>query len=265
MEQQLLDDSLSLSLSLSFSLSLSLPLPSPEALKAAPAQFAATNYTAQQHWATSRDGERIPYSFIGPRRLPAAGVPTLLLGYGGFGKVFGAPHYSPTYAKLLLERGGAFAFANVRGGGEFGPQWHAAAIREDRQRSFDDFIAVAEDMIARNMTRSSKLGIMGSSNGGLLAAVAVTQRPELFAAVICRVWLGKGAVAGAVERSERQPSWRFLRTRFIFFGVAKDRPLQDRPVPSKCRHAAAAGYPPTAGAARVEWPTLFFFFFFFCC
>jgi prolyl oligopeptidase len=111
---------------------------------------------------------------------------TLLTAYGGF-EVSNTPSYSGGLGLAWLERGGVYVLANIRGGGEFGPSWHQAALQEHRQRAFDDFIAVAEDLIARKVTQPKHLGIMGGSNGGLLVGVAMTQRPELFGAVVCQV------------------------------------------------------------------------------
>jgi prolyl oligopeptidase len=112
--------------------------------------------------------------------------PTLLYGYGGF-EVSLKPAYSALTGAAWLSQGGVYVLANIRGGGEFGPGWHQAALRQQRQRAFDDFLAVADDLIARNITRPRHLGIMGGSNGGLLVAAAMTQRPELFQAVVCQV------------------------------------------------------------------------------
>jgi prolyl oligopeptidase len=110
----------------------------------------------------------------------------LLYGYGGF-EVPMTPSYSAAIGTGWLEWGGAFVLANLRGGGEFGPEWHQAATREGHQRSFDDFIAVAEDLVARRITSPRHLGIMGGSNGGLLVGATFVQRPGLFRAVVCQV------------------------------------------------------------------------------
>jgi prolyl oligopeptidase len=116
----------------------------------------------------------------------AGGRPTLLYGYGGF-EVSMQPWYSGGFGLGWFERGGVLVVANIRGGGEFGPSWHQAATKAHKQRSYDDFIAVAEDLVARGITRPQRLGIMGGSNGGLLVGAALTQRPELFNAVVCQV------------------------------------------------------------------------------
>ncbi|MEK7661871.1 MAG: prolyl oligopeptidase family serine peptidase, partial [Pseudomonadota bacterium] len=112
--------------------------------------------------------------------------PTLLYGYGGF-EISQRPNYSAYVGKLWLERGGAYALANIRGGGEFGPDWHQAGLKLKRQVVYDDFIAIAEDLIATNVTSPRRLGIMGGSNGGLLMGVMLTQRPELFNAAVVQV------------------------------------------------------------------------------
>lgn len=112
--------------------------------------------------------------------------PTLLYAYGGF-EVSQTPGYSAVNGAAWLERGGVYVVANIRGGGEFGPQWHRAGLKENRQRVFDDFLAVAEDLIAQRVTSPARLGIMGGSNGGLLVGVAFTQRPDLFNAVVVQV------------------------------------------------------------------------------
>ena len=158
-----------------------------EPLKARPALFDATRLRTEQRFATSADGTRVPYFIVWPRDAQAeGGTPTLLYGYGGF-EVSLNPWYSGSYGRAWFERGGALVVANIRGGGEFGPAWHQAAIGANKQRSYDDFIAVAEDLIDRRVTSPKHLGIMGGSNGGLLVGAVFTQRPELFNAVVCQV------------------------------------------------------------------------------
>jgi prolyl oligopeptidase len=110
-------------------------------------------------------------------------TPTQMFGYGGF-QIAEVPIYRPEMGKLWLERGGAYVLADIRGGGEFGPAWHEAALREHRQRAFDDFAAIAKDLIARKVTSPEHLGIYGRSNGGVLMSVSMTQHPELFGAVV---------------------------------------------------------------------------------
>ena len=149
-------------------------------------KFDASRHVVEQLEASSRDGTRVPYFLVRPKSLQANGrTPLLLSAYGGFG-VSVLPTYSATLGRLWLDRGGAYAIANIRGGGEFGPAWHDAGLKTHRQVVYDDFIAVAEDLIQRKITSPAKLGIRGGSNGGLLMGVMLTQRPELFHAVAMR-------------------------------------------------------------------------------
>lgn len=158
-----------------------------ETVKQAPAKFDATGLLVEQHEATSADGTKVPYFLVRRADAPRDGhTPTLLYGYGGF-QISQLPSYSAIRGKLWLERGGAFAIANTRGGGEFGPAWHQAAIGANRDRAHEDFIAVAEDIIAQKFTSPRRLGIQGGSQGGLFMGVAMTRRPELFNAVIIGV------------------------------------------------------------------------------
>jgi prolyl oligopeptidase len=156
-------------------------------LKSLPPTFDAGGLRAVQHVATSRDGTKVPYFLVGPENLvPDGAHPTMLYGYGGF-RISLAPWYARGWGPAWLARGGVLAVANLRGGGEFGPAWHQAAVKEDKQKSYDDFIAVAEDLIARRITSPRHLGIEGGSNGGLLVGAVLVQRPELFNAVVCQV------------------------------------------------------------------------------
>jgi prolyl oligopeptidase len=156
-------------------------------LKSMPAFFDAGPYAVRQFAATSPDGTQVPYFVVMRKDVVFDGAnPTLLYGYGGF-EVSLKPSYSGVTGAAWLEQGGVYVMANIRGGGEFGPRWHQAALREHRQRAFDDFIAVAEDLAARRITAPRRLGIMGGSNGGLLVGAVLTQRPELFHAVVCQV------------------------------------------------------------------------------
>ena len=158
-----------------------------EALKSRSAQFDAAGMRAEQFFATSADGTRVPYFVVTPSGFKADGKsPTLLYGYGGF-EISLQPVYSGGRGRAWIERGGVLVVANIRGGGEFGPAWHQAAIKQHKQRSYDDFIAVAEDLIERGISSAEHLGIMGGSNGGLLVGATMVQRPELFKAVVCQV------------------------------------------------------------------------------
>ncbi|MGY4408032.1 prolyl oligopeptidase family serine peptidase [Bradyrhizobium sp. USDA 3315] len=158
-----------------------------EELKTTPTAFDASNHVVEQFEATSRDGTSIPYSLVRPKnaRLDGA-IPTLLYGYGGFQASL-LPSYLGPVGRLWLEHGNAYVVANLRGGGEFGPQWHQAAQGATKQTTWDDFIAVAEDLIRRKITSPRRLGVIGGSQGGLLVGTAITQRPELFNAAIIQV------------------------------------------------------------------------------
>ncbi|CAN5769680.1 prolyl oligopeptidase family serine peptidase [soil metagenome] len=158
-----------------------------EKLKTSPTFFDAKGLTVEQHFAKSKDGTRVPYFQVSRTKLELDGSnPTLLYGYGGF-EVSLTPGYDPLSGSAWDERGGVYVVANIRGGGEYGPSWHQAALRHDRQKAYDDFIAVAQDLIARKVTSNQKLGIMGGSNCGLLMGVMLTERPDLFGAIVCQV------------------------------------------------------------------------------
>ncbi len=155
-------------------------------VKRLPAQFDAADLVAEQHQATSKDGTVVPYFVVHRKGLKHDGQnPTLQYGYGGF-ELSMTPSYDAIDGIAWLERGGVYVLANIRGGGEFGPTWHRSAMRENRQRAYDDFIAVAEDIIKRGITSPAHLGIMGGSNGGLLMGNMFTQRPDLWNAVVIR-------------------------------------------------------------------------------
>jgi prolyl oligopeptidase len=158
-----------------------------ERLKTTPPRFDAANHVVEQFEAISKDGAKIPYFVVRPKTAKMDGsTPTLLYGYGGF-QVAQVPSYSGTMGRLWLEQGNAYVVANLRGGGEFGPAWHQGAQGAHKQRTWDDFIAVAEDLIARKLTSPRRLGVVGGSQGGLLVGTAITQRPELFNAAIVQV------------------------------------------------------------------------------
>ncbi len=158
-----------------------------DVVRAKPSRFDEQAFVTEQFEATSRDGTRVPYFVVHRRGQVFDGsAPTLLYGYGGF-QVSLLPDYSANIGKLWLERGGVYVLANIRGGGEFGPAWHQAGLKTKRQVVYDDFIAVAEDVIARRISSPRRLGIEGGSNGGLLMGVMLTQRPELFHAAVVQV------------------------------------------------------------------------------
>jgi prolyl oligopeptidase len=155
----------------------------PEILKQAPAFFDASGLTVQQHFAVSADGTRVPYFVVGRGDGPG---PTMLYGYGGY-EISLTPGYSGTLGRGWLARGGTYVVANTRGGGEYGPRWHLSALKADRARVYEDFTAVARDLVTRGITTPAQLAIQGGSNGGLLMGVMLTKHPELFGAVVAQV------------------------------------------------------------------------------
>jgi prolyl oligopeptidase len=157
------------------------------AAKSQKPQFDASNDVVEQLEATSKDGTKIPCFVVHRKDMQLDGSnPTLLTAYGGF-EVANTPSYSPVVGKLWLEHGGVYVLANIRGGGEFGPAWHEAGLKTHRQRIYDDFYAVAQDLVTRKITSSRRLGIIGGSNGGLLMGVEFTQHPEMWTAVVIQV------------------------------------------------------------------------------
>jgi prolyl oligopeptidase len=156
-------------------------------LKARPAFFDTTGMRVEQRHATSADGTQVPYFIVWPAGATAnAANPTLLYGYGGF-EVSLQPWYGASYGSAWFAHGGVLVVANIRGGGEFGPAWHQGAALAHKQRSYDDFAAVAADLINSGVTRAERLAIQGGSNGGLLVGAVMVQRPELLGAVVCQV------------------------------------------------------------------------------
>ncbi|WP_424210629.1 prolyl oligopeptidase family serine peptidase [Streptomyces sp. BI20] len=156
-----------------------------EIVKQAPALFDTTGLHVSRHFATSADGTRVPYFEVGRAEDPGP-VPTLLYGYGGF-EVSQVPYYSAVTGRAWLARGGRYVVAGIRGGREYGPAWHQAALGADRVRAFEDFEAVARDLQARGVTTPERLGIEGGSNGGLLMGAMLTRTPELFGAIVAHV------------------------------------------------------------------------------
>lgn len=158
-----------------------------EALKSMPEFFDASRHVVEQHFATSKDGTRVPYFLVRPKDLEFDGTtPTLLYGYGGF-EISMTPGYSGGMGRAWLDKGGVYAVANIRGGGEYGPRWHQAALKQNRHKAYEDFAAVAQDLVARGITSPKHLGVQGGSNGGLLTGNMLTQYPELFGAVVVQV------------------------------------------------------------------------------
>ena len=238
-----------------------------DVVKSLPARFDASQEQVEQFEATSTDGTKIPYFIVHARTMKRDGTnPTILYAYGGF-QVPMTPFYSANVGKLWLERGGVFVLANIRGGGEFGPAWHEAGLKTKRQIIYDDFAAVAQDLIAKGVTSPRRLGMQGGSNGGLLMGVEFTEHPELWHAADIQVplldmlrfekiaagssWTGEyGSVSVPEERAflERISPYNNLRS-----GVAYPEPLiwtttkDDRVGPQHARKFAAKlasmGYP----------------------
>ncbi len=228
-------------------------------IKDLPARFDASGEAVDQYEATSTDGTRIPYFVVHPKAMKLDGSnPTILYAYGGF-QISMLPAYSGTVGKLWLERGGVYVLANIRGGGEFGPAWHEAGLKTKRQIIYDDFAAVAKDLIARGITSTRRLGIQGGSNGGLLMGVEFNQHPELWRAVDIQVplldmlrseqigagasWVGEyGSVSVPEERAflEKISPYQNLKA-----GVAYPEPFfvtatsDDRVTPVHARKMAA--------------------------
>jgi prolyl oligopeptidase len=204
----------------------------PEKIKELPAMFDAEGLGVTQHEAKSKDGTLIPYFLVGPRHLKLDGNnPTLLYGYGGF-EISMLPRYQAGTGVAWLEKGGVYVVANIRGGGEFGPKWHQAALKANRHKAYEDFIAVAEDLIARKVTTPKHLGAMGGSNGGLLMGNMLTMRPDLFGAIVCQVPLldmqrYHKLLAGASWMAEYgnpdlPEEWKFVQTFSPYHNVKKD-------------------------------------------
>ena len=203
-----------------------------ESLKAQPSMFDASNLVSQQMEATSKDGTKIPYFIVMPKNLKKDGTnPTLLYAYGGF-EISQTPGYSAINGKSWLEKGGVYVVANIRGGGEFGPAWHQAALKENRHRAYEDFEAVAEDLIKQGITSPAHLGIRGGSNGGLLVGAAVTRRPDLYGAVVCQVplldmqrynkLLAGASWMGEYGNPDIPEEWAFIKTYSPYHNVKKD-------------------------------------------
>ncbi len=210
-----------------------------EALKSLPAFFDAEGLRVEQRFVRSKDGTRVPYFVIWPRGAKADGRnPTLLYGYGGF-ELSLTPWYLGANGRTWVARGGVFVVANIRGGGEYGPAWHQAAMKEKKQHSYDDFAAVAADLIASGVTRPQQLGIQGGSNGGLLVGAVMLQRPELLGAVVCQVPLldmkrYTKLLAGASWMAEygdpdKADEWAYIR-RYSPYQNANPAPKQLPPV-----------------------------------
>ncbi|MDG4764971.1 prolyl oligopeptidase family serine peptidase [Solwaraspora sp. WMMD406] len=239
-----------------------------ETLKRGPAFFDADQISVRQFFAVSADGTEVPYFLVAPDAVATAAPPaaaataappaaaaagaangadadgtdadagsaaglTLMTGYGGF-EVAWTPAYSGIIGRGWLARGGSYVVANIRGGGEYGPRWHDAALRENRPRAYEDFAAVATDLVARGLTTPDRLGIFGGSNGGLLMGVMLTRYPELFGAIVGQVPLldmrrYHKLLAGASWMAEYgdpddPADWAFLRGYSPYHNIAPGRP-----------------------------------------
>lgn len=208
----------------------------PERLKAMPEFFDAEGLVAEQHFVTSEDGTRVPYFLIRPEDLAYDGqAPTVLYGYGGF-EIALTPNYAAGLGSAWLNKGGVYALANIRGGGEYGPRWHQAALKENRHRAYQDMAAVARDLADKGITTPARLGVQGGSNGGLLTGNMLTQYPDLFGAVVIQVPLldmkrYSHLLAGASWMAEygdpdKPEEWEFIRTfsPYHLFDAEQDYP-----------------------------------------
>ncbi|MFC5436349.1 prolyl oligopeptidase family protein [Rhodanobacter umsongensis] len=192
-----------------------------QTIKQEPAFFDAAKFSVSQHFVNSKDGTRVPYFEIAPKNIQLDGSNrTLLYGYGGF-EVSLQPHYSGSIGRAWLDRGGVYVIANIRGGGEYGPQWHQAALKANRPRAYEDFAAVAEDLVKRGVTSARHLGAEGGSNGGLLMGNMLTMYPQLFGAIACEVplldmkryiHLSAGASWMAEYGNPDTDDWNFIKT-----------------------------------------------------
>lgn len=207
------------------------PATAAEKLKHTPAFFDAKDVRVDQFEAVSKDGTRIPYFQIAKPFRACGEMPTLLYGYGGF-EIPLVPGYNPVSGVAWLEQGHAYVIANIRGGGEFGPRWHQAALKENRHRAYEDFIAVAEDLVHRGVTSPKHLGIMGGSNGGLLMGNMLTMRPDLFGAVVCQVplldmrrfnkLLAGASWMGEYGDPDKPEEWGFIRGFSPYHNLTRD-------------------------------------------
>ncbi len=228
-------------------------------IKHSPTFFDASAYGVNQNFATSKDGTRIPYFVVAPKNMTMDGsTPTLLTGYGGF-EISLQPYYSGSVGRAWLAHGGAYVVANIRGGGEYGPHWHQAALKANRLRAYEDFAAVAQDLLARKITSQRHLGALGGSNGGLLMGNMLTSYPQLWAAIVCQVplldmkrytHLAAGASWMAEYGDPDNPDdWTFIKTFSPYQNVEKGKkypPIlfttstrDDRVGPAQARKMAA--------------------------
>jgi prolyl oligopeptidase len=228
-------------------------------IKHSPKFFDASVYDVNQYFAKSKDGTRVPYFVVAPKNMKMDGsTPTLLTGYGGF-EISLQPYYSGSVGRAWLAHGGAYVVANIRGGGEYGPRWHQAALKANRLRAYEDFAAVAEDLVAKKITSQSHLGALGGSNGGLLMGNMLTQYPQLWSVIVCEVplldmkrysHLSAGASWMAEYGDPDKPEdWAYIKTFSPYQNVEKGKkypPIlfttstrDDRVGPAQARKMAA--------------------------
>ncbi len=200
--------------------------------KSLPAYFDASKYKVEQYRAKSTDGTMVPYFVVSSKTIEYNGKnPTLLYAYGGFESP-SLPSYLAVIGNAWLDNGGVYVLANIRGGGEFGPKWHQAGLKEKRQNVYNDFHSVAEDLITKKISSSKNLGIMGGSNGGLLVGVAFTQRPELYNAVVCMVplldmkrynkLLAGASWMGEYGDPDKPEEWEYIKKYSPYHNLKKD-------------------------------------------
>jgi len=205
----------------------------PEPLKSLPAFFDASGLQISQHFATSADGTRVPYFMVSKSDLALnESNPTLLYGYGGF-EISMQPGYNASVGRAWTSQGGVYVVANIRGGGEYGPRWHRAALKENRLRAYEDFAAVAKDLFDRKVTSPARLGIQGGSNGGLLVGNMVALYPDLMKAAVCQVPLldmrrYNQLLAGASWMAEygdpdKPEEWAFIQKFSPYHNIRKDK------------------------------------------
>jgi prolyl oligopeptidase len=228
-------------------------------LKQAPSFFDASKFSVSQHFATSKDGTKIPYFEVAPKGMKLNGKNRVLqYGYGGF-EITLKPHYLGAIGRTWLARGGVYVVANIRGGGAYGPRWHKAALKANRPKAYQDFAAVAKDLVRRGVTSPEHLGAQGGSNGGLLMGNMLTNHPQLFGAIACNVplldmkryvYLEAGASWIGEYGDPRDPKqWAFMKSWSPYENVekGKDYPAvlfyttgsDDRVGPEQARKMAA--------------------------
>jgi len=202
-------------------------------LQKLPAWFDSKKLKVEQHFATSKDGTKVPYFLVMNKNTKLNGKnPTLLYGYGGF-EISMRPSYSSILGTSWLERGGVYALSNIRGGGEFGPSWHQAALKQNRHKAYEDFEAIAKDLISNKVTSPKHLGVQGGSNGGLLMGNMITRSPELFNAIVCQVplldmkrynkLLAGASWMGEYGNPDIAEQWEYIKTFSPYHNLHKEK------------------------------------------